>query len=160
MVFTKERFWKRVNKTATCWLWTGPPHGNNGYGVTCRHGKVQKAHVVAYELTHGSVPEGRKVLHKCDTPLCVRPDHLFIGSQRDNALDMLRKGRATYAKLSFDVVRKIRTDLKHGTSGVELSKKYNVSKSTISMIKNNLIWKDECRENPSVHQVKNGEKDK
>lgn len=76
-----------------CWLWTGAL-APNGYGVTRDiRGRQTTAHRVSYELFVGDVPEKKIVCHSCDNPRCVRPDHLWIGTQSDNLLDMYEKGR-------------------------------------------------------------------
>lgn len=88
-----NRFWSHVTrgKAGGCWIWSGLLT-NTGYG---RYGKGgRRAHRIAYEIAFGSVPDGMCVLHKCDVPSCVRPDHLFLGTQADNMRDMARKGRA------------------------------------------------------------------
>lgn len=87
-----ERFWAKVNKTPGCWMWTGGT-GHNGYGQFWLGGKLVQAHRFAYELVHGPLLPGVKVLHECDTPPCVRDEHLFPGTQGDNNRDMARKGR-------------------------------------------------------------------
>ena len=76
-------------------MWTAHPN-NKGYGVIAsggRFGKPLLAHRVSWEIHYGRIPEGYDVLHSCDNPLCVRPDHLFLGTQLDNLKDMRRKGR-------------------------------------------------------------------
>lgn len=83
-----ERFWPKVEKTDGCWLWTANTRPN-GYGL---FGSVG-AHRVAYELCVGPIPSGMYVCHRCDNPACVRPDHLFVGTQLDNMRDMVTKGR-------------------------------------------------------------------
>lgn len=90
------RLWEKVRKTDTCWLWTAATQ-RGGYGVVGlgRKGQGQRgAHRVSFELAFGPIPKGMSVLHRCDTPACVRPDHLFLGTQRDNIRDMELKGRA------------------------------------------------------------------
>lgn len=89
---THNKFWNKVNKTATCWLWVGAK-SSNGYGEFWLAGRPQGAHRVAWQDTHGEIPGGLRVLHKCDTPLCVNPEHLFLGTAKDNMQDMLLKGR-------------------------------------------------------------------
>jgi hypothetical protein len=90
-----ERFWSKVDRTGDCWLWVA--HRNaQGYGQFAtggHHGAQVSAHRFAWELTNGPVPDGMFVLHHCDNPPCVRPDHLFLGTQRDNVLDAWSKGR-------------------------------------------------------------------
>lgn len=81
-------FWARVNKTEGCWLWTGPTNGRYG-----RIGRRTYAHRASYEIANGPIPEGMFVMHLCDTPLCVRPDHLTIGTAKDNSQDAVDKGR-------------------------------------------------------------------
>lgn len=85
-------FWAKVHKTDACWMWTGAVNGH-GYGHCGRHGHTHSAHRLAWELAYGAIPEGMSVLHRCDVPLCVRPEHLFLGTQADNIHDMHAKGR-------------------------------------------------------------------
>ena len=87
-----DRLWSRVDKTGDCWVWTGATT-TAGYGEIRFGGKVVRVHRLVYELTVGPIPEGMGVLHRCDNPPCCRPDHLFLGTQRDNARDMVAKGR-------------------------------------------------------------------
>jgi len=90
-----ERFWRKVVKTSKCWEWTGYVT-RNGYGLLQAR-KLSShplyAHRVAWMLEHGKIPKGIHVLHQCDNPKCVRVDHLFLGTQRDNNVDRDRKGR-------------------------------------------------------------------
>ena len=92
-----ERFWEKVEKSDDCWLWTS---GKNkfGYGQFRLEGRTRAAHRVAWELTHGPIPEGMCVLHACDVRHCVRPDHIWLGTHNENTQDMLEKGRHTPTK--------------------------------------------------------------
>jgi hypothetical protein len=88
-----DRFWPKVEKTDGCWLWTGATD-RRGYGkIFDGAGKLLIASRVAHELCIGPIPDGLCVLHKCDNPPCVNPDHLFLGTFGDNTQDMLAKGR-------------------------------------------------------------------
>jgi hypothetical protein len=87
-----ELFWAKVNKTDTCWLWTAS-YGNHGYGNFRYNGTIKTAHRVIWMETFGEIPDCMCVCHHCDTPLCVRPDHLFLGTRSDNSLDRDRKKR-------------------------------------------------------------------
>lgn len=93
-------FNKKVSKTNSCWLWIGSqrkPRGKGGwgaYGHFCpKRGVRYFAHRFSWEVNFGPIPDGMLVCHKCDNPTCVRPDHLFIGTQKDNMEDAKRKGR-------------------------------------------------------------------
>lgn len=98
----EERFWKYVPKLheKMCWEWTGGMDGA-GYGtVSNGFGKSPlKAHRLSWEIHFGAIPDGLMVCHACDNPSCVNPDHLLLGTQAANALDMSRKGRMNYTSL-------------------------------------------------------------
>ena len=85
-------FWRKVTKSDGCWEWTGSC-GAKGYGQVGVKGKNLRTHRVSWELTNGKIPEQLIVCHHCDNPKCVRPDHLFLGTNKDNTQDMLSKGR-------------------------------------------------------------------
>lgn len=93
-----DRFWRHIRKSEGCWVWTGA-HDQRGYGQMGRDGKTVRSTRVAWELHHGPVPDGLWVLHRCDNPPCVRPDHLFLGTSRDNHNDMWKKGRGKTARI-------------------------------------------------------------
>jgi len=130
------RFWSKVNKTDTCWEWTGY---KDRYGIFGIEGKNLKAHRVSWEITFGPVPEGLHVLHKCDNPGCVKPDHLFLGTHTDNMRDMVVKGRGGRAKLTLDEVREIRRIGRSVKSKV-IGAQYGLSESQVCAILRNDQW--------------------
>src|SRR4249920_2252189 len=90
----EQRLWAKVIKAGEneCWLWNA--HCNAcGYGTIQLDGRSLLAHRVVYEITHGSIPVGMNVLHRCDNPACCNPAHLWLGSQVENIADMNAKGR-------------------------------------------------------------------
>jgi hypothetical protein len=87
----EERFWAKVRTSKGCWEWTACTR--NGYGRLGLNGGVADAHRLSWEMHYGQIPNGLCVLHHCDNRLCVRPDHLFLGTRGDNIADMDAKGR-------------------------------------------------------------------
>lgn len=91
----KKIFWSKIppfDNPFMCWEWQRPPE-KNGYGITNINGSNFKAHRLSYYLSFGDIPKGLLVLHKCDNRKCINPNHLFIGTTQDNAIDMINKGR-------------------------------------------------------------------
>lgn len=145
----EHRFWSKVDKSHDCWEWTAH-RTHDGYGrFTLRHGVPRMAHRVAYELTHGTIPDGLLVCHRCDNPACVRPAHLFLGTNNDNMRDMVAKGRGhagirnIRAKLTPTQVKEIRTRAtgKWGEQS-RLGREYGVDHSTIARIIKGQTWDD------------------
>jgi hypothetical protein len=91
---TPDKFWAGFDRMpGGCWLWRHAK-GEGGYGRVRFQGRSVYTHRLAWELTHGPVPEGFDVLHCCDTPPCGNPEHLFLGTDADNAADRAAKGRS------------------------------------------------------------------
>ena len=134
-----------------CWIWTKSLNGL-GYGRIgrTRNGKPtwRLAHRVSYEHFVGPIPKGMFVLHRCDTPPCVNPDHLFLGTHAENMHDMLTKGRreppATANRrnaLSADQVLQIRS-VYPLVSTAELARRYGVHRRTIASVGRRETWKE------------------
>lgn len=126
-----------------CWYWYGASH-KLGYGLMSALGE-SKAHRVSWKLHYGEIPEGLMVLHKCDVRNCVNPDHLFLGTHKDNMQDMSSKGRghinhlpgelSSRGKLTNLQAQEIREQFAHGdVLQKELARKYSVSPMAISRI--------------------------
>ena len=135
-----KRFWDKVNKTETCWLWTASTKGKNNYGSFWDGNKSTYAHRVSWELHNGEIPNDLRVLHKCDTPECIRPDHLFLGTQADNILDQMQKNRK--GKLKKNQVIQIRKMYKpYVVTLYDLAKQFKVCPKTIHKIVTGVTWK-------------------
>lgn len=127
-----------------CWLWTGAKTPL-GYGNIRVSGKTRLAHHIAMHLFRDGT-NGKCVLHRCDTPACVNPDHLFLGNQRDNVADMVAKGRqvsrcgeeAGRAKLTNDEVLAIRASTE---SQRKIASRYHVSPSLVCRIRRRDVWR-------------------
>lgn len=137
-------FWARVVKSDGCWTWIGTKFGPMGYGVVRWRRKNTPAHKLSWILANGEIPVQDDVLcvcHKCDNPVCVRPDHLFLGTYGDNIRDMASKGRHGMAKLTIQDVVELRNMRNAGASVAETAAKYNLCQTHVSMITNRRAWK-------------------
>lgn len=132
-----------------CWLWTGGAN-DMGYGSLGIGGKKLYAHRASYEWFHGAIPKGMEVCHKCDVPLCVNPDHLFLGTHKENMSDSARKGRAKQPRfrsdhtaprsiLSEEQVRMIRGDPR---SNAELARATGIPSHVIQRVRVRRTYKD------------------
>ncbi len=127
-----------------CWLWVGAM-GSDGYGrLRGEQGTVECAHRYAYEVFKGPIPEKLCVLHTCDTPRCVNPAHLFLGTNRDNTADMIQKNRQGNPrhKLSWEGVREIRARLSAGERKQDIASSFRICRSTVQDIERGLSWKE------------------
>lgn len=169
-----ERFWRYVDKTDGCWLWTGSVD-TSGYGhIKDEVGRLVRATHVSYALHSGVIPHGARLCHTCDVlwsdltyRRCVRPDHLWPGTDRENTQDCIAKNRFPFAannptwrqrrprgeshvraKLTEDIVRQIRLEYRpayggpttQSTSMRGLARKYGVSKAVVQQIIHGQIW--------------------
>lgn len=138
---TKERFdtfWT-PEPFSGCWLWTGNQRSNAGYGGFSIKHTSYSAHRISWELHRGEIPNGKQILHKCDTPACVNPDHLFVGTQSENVIDCAKK-RRTPRILSADQVREIRHMISQGVSYTKISDQTGVNITHITKIRHNKIY--------------------
>jgi hypothetical protein len=141
-----DKFWDRVHKTDSCWLWTGSLFPS-GYGRIQIKGRSVRAHRLSWEIKNGDISSGLVVCHKCDNTKCVRPDHLFLGTHLDNARDRNSKGRQakgeTFKRSSLtenDVID-IRTLRAMGATILDLCDSFQVKVTTINDIVNRHSWK-------------------
>lgn len=148
---TRQRFFSKVRITPGCWLWQAS--GTRGYGVFGIDAKTTRlAHRVSWEIHNGPVPDDLWVLHRCDTPACVNPDHLWLGTHEDNMQDMAakRRGRgghpsglrAYHAKLGADEVREIRRLRDAGVRQREVAAQFGVHRSTVQDITTGKTYAD------------------
>jgi HNH endonuclease len=132
-----ERF---VVKGNGCWGWNGA--NQKGYGCFTYMHKSMRAHRASWILHNGPIQESMHVLHKCDNPPCSKPEHLFLGSHKENMKDMRSKGlHKQYSKLTEEQVKEIKSLLASGEKVDDLSKRYGVGFSTVNDIKDGRTWK-------------------
>lgn len=151
----RARFWKKaeIGEPDECWNWKGyinrygyyvirvyrPRNGGKNYNF--------EAHRISYFLTHGTLSDDLLVCHKCDNPLCVNPNHLFLGTYQDNSSDMVNKGRQVTgrdikgAKLTPARVYEIRRLLKSGVTKYRIAKMFKVTDGNVAYIEKGLTWK-------------------
>ena len=151
----RRRFWSKVDTTGDCWIWLAAT-ARHGYGsihiMVCGQLYILAAHRVAYLLANGTLGAASVMCHRCDQPRCVRPAHLWQGTQKDNARDRDAKGRCHplrnvgecngSAKLTPSLVRDIRARHAAGETYYRLAKEYGVDIKTMYRVVRGLTWKE------------------
>jgi len=159
--FTLARFEEKYDPCpmSGCWIWAIGPWDRDGYGY---QGHI-RAHRLAWELFFGPIPAGASVLHKCDVRCCVNPNHLFLGTQRDNAHDAMNKRRHCFgekhgmSRLTEAQVLEILALRNSGIKGIEIARRFGVTPQLISQIVTGKNWAHLTKEMPSSdedHEVR------
>lgn len=148
----KQRWWSDAREYITdhgerrpggCWIWNFALH-TTGYGMSQRAYGSRKAHRVSYAAFNGPIPAGALVCHSCDTPSCVNPQHLFLGTPKDNTTDALRKGRLRRGSECgrSSLTNESVLDIRMSTDSLSvLAGRYRVSKAMVSKIRRGEAWK-------------------
>jgi hypothetical protein len=137
----------RKDPETGCWVWTGSIFQGRGYGQASKNGRVTQAHRLSYETFVGEIPPGMCVCHKCDNRPCINPEHLFLGTAKDNQHDAIAKGRNTRgsqhwaAKLTESNVVEIFALIDAGISDPDIAKRYGVIAANIHHIRHRNSWK-------------------
>ena len=143
---TVDQFWAKTRQEGPCLVYAGY-RDRKGYGELSFQFRRMKAHRLAYELTHGSIPEGEFICHRCDNPPCILPEHLFAGTPKDNIQDACRKMRMHYGEaqgvhvLTEENVRAIRRTYVRGVvTHAALAAEFGVAASTIQHVLDGKHW--------------------
>ena len=149
----EERFWPKIEfgrinplPLGRCWEWRHA-RAEFGYGLFWDGRRMARAHREAWTFTFGPIPPDVLVLHHCDNPPCIRPDHLFLGTDADNVADMHRKGRGNVGErngkaiLAADDVRHVRAWLAAGFTQQSVAAAYGVGHGTVHMIRAGKNWR-------------------
>lgn len=149
----RTRFWQYVEKSDGCWNWTG--YKRRGYGrLAVARNRMKDAHRLSYELHAGAVPDGLYVCHHCDNRACVRPDHLYLGTQSQNIRDAYQRNRMppkfqtqggtgnTNAKLTWEQVREIRRIAKRRGTHAYIAERFSINIKHVSSIVTGRVWKE------------------
>lgn len=143
----RERFLEKIQPIPMCgcWAWEGYVDAKMGYGMFWLNGSMQLSHRVSYMLFNGDIPSGLNVLHRCDVPCCVNPNHLWLGTNDQNVKDKVAKGRAARlrgtdhpaAKVDESIVRMIRCSPQ---SARVLAQGLSLDRSTVQYIRQRKLW--------------------
>src|SRR3990167_2785032 len=135
-----RRFWSKVelDEDDSCWNWRAATNNKN-YGKIFYRGRLWLAHHIAYMFANGKIPRGKILMHRCDNPRCVNPNHLVVGTHRDNVIDMINKGRRVQADFQGEKNRRAKlteNDVRNaigltllGYSRAAIGKHFGVSRS-------------------------------
>ena len=138
---------KAVPDESGCLVWVGSTSPQTGYGFFVLSGRVHSAHRASFLLFKGPIPEGMQVMHSCDVRACVNPDHLSLGTHRDNMADMVRKGRqcrgvrVKQSKLTPEKVREIRRRHAAGEPQNSLAREFGVSAASLNDVVHHKTWR-------------------
>lgn len=141
----RSRFLRKINKTETCWLWTGAVA--NGYGTIRNERQVQEnANRVSFRLFHGPIPQGMHILHSCDVKLCVNPNHLSAGTRVQNIQEALERGlmhpargeQSGRSKLTESMVLAIRKDTRSSSC---IARELGLGINTVDYARKGRTWK-------------------
>lgn len=156
----EERFWEKVTKTDTCWVWNAATN-RGGYGQFRSGSEIGiLAHRFSWSIHFGGIPNGLFVCHKCDNPPCVNPDHLFLGTHDDNIADAASKKRMAHgensgpAKLRDYDVMKMREIRESGATYAEIATRFGVSPNTAKSAILGLTWKHLGHSSSKIWQSK------
>lgn len=151
--YLTDRFWSKVYKTPNCWFWLGTTVNpkQNGYGVLTiekdgKKCKVVAAHRYSWILHNGPIPDDKVVMHVCDMPQCVNPDHLKLGTRSQNTRDSFAKGRngncfvRRTPKLDAERVAAIREAYDAGGSQPQIAKQFGISHTCVHYIVHKMTW--------------------
>lgn len=149
----EEIFWSNVNKgvASECWNWKGTIRQNHGYGCfNTYEGKLVTAHRCSWEIAFGPIPDGLIVCHHCDNKRCVNPDHLFLGTSKENSRDMMEKNRQSRGEHRYNaviseetakkIIDELTIDMKRGRQS-EIARKFSISFIIVNHIKTGKTWK-------------------
>lgn len=154
----EKRFWEKARIVDGCWIWTGARKrgvGPQSYGNFKLEKRLTvRAHRLAFALGKGRSPGALCVCHRCDTPACVNPDHLFLGTHKDNSDDKIAKGRTRHAdasgeknpgaKLTLGQVQEIRGLILGGETNVSIAARFGVTHQLVSRIRRGRSWGSEA----------------
>jgi len=143
----EKRFFEKVKKTDKCWIWTGSKL--HGYGQIYNRitNRPEGAHRVSWEIHNGLIKKGLHILHRCDNPPCVNPEHLFIGTNAENVADAIKKGRnakgsqCTRAKLNEKIVTEMKKMFKNGSTYKEVTNKFGFNHHTVYSAIKGITWR-------------------